>query len=108
MTAAIIPEKPTLRDLQAYAKTVLSERGFDGETVAEKFMLLTEECGELAKAIRKNATAIKSDSVSKTYDVPSEAADVLMYLLDIANRLGVDLETAFRDKEALNVKREWK
>ena len=34
-------------------------------------------------------------------------ADVLIYLLDLANVLGVDLEKAFREKEEINKKRNW-
>ena len=102
-----LPEKASLPELQAYAKLALSGRGFDDETIPEKFMLLMEECGELAKAVRKGATSVKTDAASKTYDVGAEAADVLMYLLDIANRLGIDLESAFRAKEEENRKRTW-
>lgn len=102
-----IPERPTLAELQDYAKTVLRERGFDGETTPEKFMLLMEECGELAKAVRKGATGVKTDASSDSYDMAGELADVLMYLMDISNRLGIDLETAFRAKEERNRGRTW-
>jgi len=108
MSSTPFPENPTLKDCQTYAKAVHTERGFDDETISEKFMLLMEECGELAKAIRKNATAIKNSADSKTYDIPAETADVLICLLDIANKLGIDLETAYREKEEVNRRREWK
>jgi NTP pyrophosphatase (non-canonical NTP hydrolase) len=37
----------------------------------------------------------------------SELADVLLYLLQLADRSGIDLETATLDKLALNRRRTW-
>ena len=102
-----LKENPTLRDYQDYIAKMIVERGFDKETVPELFLLLMEECGELAKAVRKSETNIKFDKTSKDYRVDLEAADVFMYILDICNHLGVDLEKAFREKETLNAQREW-
>lgn len=47
---------------------------------------------------------------TKGYDAnpAEEIADILIMLCAVANRLDVDIEKAFRDKEALNHKREWK
>jgi len=101
-----LKDNPTLADFQEYAATLVKERGFDHETVAERFMLLMEECGELAKAARKSQN-IKSDANSKTYHVDEEAADVFIYLLHICNQLGIDLEQAFRAKEEINKQRIW-
>lgn len=101
-----LKDSPTLKDFQEYATAIARERGFDHETVAERFMLLMEECGELAKAARKSQN-IKSDTNSKTYHVDEEAADVFIYLLHICNQLGINLEQAFRDKEEINKQRIW-
>jgi NTP pyrophosphatase (non-canonical NTP hydrolase) len=97
---------PTLRDFQGYVAEMIKIRGFDKETVPELFMLLLEECGELAKAARKTQN-IKSDKNSENFHVAEEAADVLIYLLDICNYLDIDLEQAFRDKEEKNKTRVW-
>ena len=48
----MLKENPTLRDFQKYVVALVKERGFDKENVAQKFMLLFEECGEMAKASR--------------------------------------------------------
>ena len=98
--------KPTLPELQQLVARLVIERGFDKETVPEVFTLLVEEVGELAKAIRK-ANGQKVDTASREHDIAEEAADVLWLLLDICNRLGIDLEQAFRDKELKNQKRKW-
>ena len=106
MSKLILKDDPTLSDFQAYVKDMVVERGFVDEDLPSIFMLFLEECGELAKAARKNA-GIKSDAQSQSHDSADEAADVFMYLLDICNHLGVDLEKAFRDKEEKNKKRVW-
>lgn len=105
---ATLPHQPaTLNDLQAYTKTALNERGFSAEPVAEKFMLLVEEVGELAKAARKS-TNIKIDPASQSLELAHEFADIFILLMDLANKLNIDLETAFRDKENINQQRTWK
>lgn len=98
--------KPTLRDFQKYVAKMVKERGFDKETIPQIFMLFLEECGEMAKAARKSQK-IKSDKNSKEYHLDHEIADVFIYLLDICNHFGVDLEKAFREKEEINKKRVW-
>ncbi len=85
---------------------MVHERGFDKETVPEMFMLFLEECGELAKAARKDH-GLHTDKNSHVHHLGHEAADVFMYLLDICNHFDIDLETAFREKEELNKKRSW-
>ena len=102
-----LPPKPTLRDYQRYIEQMVKERGFDKETVPQIFMLFLEECGEFAKAARKSA-GIKSDVTSIKHNLGHEAADVLMYLLDICNHYKIDLEKAFREKEEINKQRSWK
>lgn len=102
-----LPTHPTLSDYQTLISGLVAQRGFDTETVPEVFTLLVEEIGELAKAIRK-ANGQKIGAHSKQHEVAEEAADVFWLLIDLSNRLGIDLEQAFRDKEIINHKREWK
>lgn len=103
---ANLPKNPTIKQYQKYLREVVVERGFDKETVSEVFTVLVEEMGELAKAIRKaNGQKVYSDS--KHHDLEEEAADVLFMLLDICNRLDIDLEKAFAEKEVKNNSRTW-
>jgi len=102
-----LKKNPTLKDFQKYVAKMIKKRGFDKETVPEVFMLFIEECGELAKAARKTQK-IKSDKNSEEFHLTHEAADVFTYLLDICNYFSIDLEKAFREKEELNKKRNWK
>ena len=97
---------PTLADLQQYVAEAVKERGFD-DTLEERFMFLTEEVGELARAARKYAGK-KFAADTATADPAHEAADVLIILLGLCNMMGIDLEQAVREKEELNKKRTWK
>lgn len=94
----------SLADYQDLIRQLAVERGFDGETVSEVFGLLVEEVGELAKAIRKH-NGQKVGAHSKIHDVSEEAADVFWLLIDLCNRLDIDLEQAFKAKEIKNTKR---
>lgn len=104
---AILKENPLLKDFQTYVAEIVEERRFQKENVSDIFMLFLEECGELAKAARKQQKHMKTDANSENFLVNEEAADVFMYLLDICNHFNVDLEQALRDKEEINKKRIW-
>lgn len=104
--SAPLQDSPTLADFQAYAARKIKERGFDDETVQDKFILLVEEVGELAKALRPmHGVKVADDSV--VGEMEHELADVFWLLLAISNGLGVDLEQAVRAKEAKNEARNW-
>ena len=104
---ADLPDDPTLKELQAYIAQVVQERGWTKDTTSEKFMLFIEEVGELAKAMRKAAGLYEEPAKMRTISLEEEFADVLSYLLDLANCFHVDLEQAFRAKEAINESRTW-
>ncbi len=97
---------PTLKDYQAFVVELEHERGFSDQGPIQKCLLLGEEVGELFKAVRK-AEGLVIDQGSHIGGIGEELADILVYLCSVANRYGVDLETAFRDKEAVNKTRVW-
>jgi len=101
-----LTERPTLAELQRYVAELEVERGFEDQTVRDKCLLLGEEVGELFKAVRR-AEGLKCDHKSTFGEIGHELADVLIYLCAIANRCKIDLEAAFRDKEAVNRHRTW-
>jgi NTP pyrophosphatase (non-canonical NTP hydrolase) len=101
-----LPDKPTLGDYQKLVQELTIARGFEKETVPEAFTVFVEEVGELAKAIRK-VNGQKVDKKSLQLNVEDELADVFTLVLDLANRLNIDVEKAFRAKEAKNQKRQW-
>ena len=101
-----LPPRPTLADYQAYMVELEAERGFSHQTPVEKCLLLGEEVGELFKAIRK-AEGIAIEPGAKVGGIGEELSDILMFLCVIANRYGIDIEQAFRAKEAINKTRRW-
>jgi NTP pyrophosphatase (non-canonical NTP hydrolase) len=78
---AYLPEQPTLKDLQHYMDEVSKERGWVKDNYAQKFLLFTEEIGELAKAIRKAEGLYEEKAKQKNIELEEEFADVLSYLL---------------------------
>lgn len=99
-------EHPTLADFQVYVAKLETERGFADQSVRDKCLLLGEEIGELFKAVRREE-GLKVDVSSQFGTVSEELADIFIYVCAIANRYGIDLEAAFREKEAINHQRSW-
>jgi len=104
---ADLPAHPTLPELQKFMDEICQERGWTKDSYAEKFLLFTEEVGELAKAIRNTQGLYKETAKQNRLELEEEFADVLSYLLDLANYFQVDLEKAFREKEDVNATRTW-
>ena len=105
-----LQETNTLREVQKYIKEVNTVRGFEGQPVQDIMLLLTEEIGELAKALRKTATDMSTD-VNKDYNydtVESEISDCFYVLNGICNKLNIDLFTCLKEKEKENIRRVWK
>ena len=99
-------EPPTraLPSLQAYYGRVASLRGYDSEGARDCMLLLTEEIGELARAVRKTSGLARHGSY-ETVEAEPELADVQLYLLHLANILDIDLGSAVAEKETLNAER---
>lgn len=88
--------KTTVKYLQNYIRS----KDNNPERINDYFLWLTEEVGELSKAIRKNLVRREGDGVKNTVD--EELWDILYYVIAIANAYDVDLEKTIRDKEAIN------
>ena len=98
-----LSNESSINEIQSYIKEIMKMRGFN------KILLLVEEVGELAKAIRKNERKLGIDK-TKEYNyssIESEIADVFIVLLSICDILNIDLFKAFLDKEEENIKRTW-
>ena len=96
----------SLRQYQEYVRQSEVERGFDKESPIEKCLHLGEEVGELFKAVR-SASGLTVDPSSSVRDVAEELADVLNFVLAIANRFDIDLASSYMEKEAVNASRSW-
>ena len=102
--------KENLSDMQKYFCNKIIERGFDKETEEDLLILILEELGELSKIIRTfSGLKIKKETLKqkKQFDVGEELADILIYIIILANKFGVDLYNAIKIKEMENEKRDW-
>ena len=103
----------TVGELQEYIRKVNLERGFEGTTVPELFVYLMEELGEMAKETRRiRKMHVESndkvlDDEAQKVELGHEMADTLNVLLALANRVDIDLEKSFWEKEEINNKRTW-
>jgi NTP pyrophosphatase (non-canonical NTP hydrolase) len=105
---ADLPSNDSLTGLQEYYRHASERRGFSQEKPAEVFVLLVEEIGELAKAIRSIlGVSVQSEDRSRK-SVRLELADCFLYLLHMANQLNINLFEAFREKEYLNSQKTWR
>ncbi len=102
-------ENSSVKDLQEYIKKMLKVRGFENQSPEDVMLLLTEELGEVAKEVRKSGNRIKIDiAKSKEINLANEISDVYILLMSMCVITGIDLFEAFKNKEKINLKREWK
>lgn len=105
-----LQETDSLRKVQQYVKAVNTIRGFENQPLQNTMLLLTEEIGELAKSIRKNATNMSTD-INKQYNydsIESEVADCFYVLASVCNKLEIDMFRSLKEKEKENIHRVWK
>jgi NTP pyrophosphatase (non-canonical NTP hydrolase) len=93
-----------LNHLQRYYESTASRRGWDKESAEETLQLLRGELEELAVAMAKQAAGISIEEDGDA-DVSGEIADVQLYLVHLANALGLDLSDAVSRKESINALR---
>lgn len=95
-----------LKRIQDYIWQMNIDRGFNTEDPAKKMLMLTEDVGEVAKAVRK-LSGLKFDKSTSQSDLAEEIADVFIVLLGLAGTTGVDVAQALKFKEEKNSKRNW-
>ncbi|PWM47420.1 MAG: hypothetical protein DBX47_00740 [Clostridiales bacterium] len=86
----------TIEYLQNYIKS----KDYSPDKKELYFMKLSEEVGELARAMRKDLRPAKEGQIKET--VEEELWDVIYYALAIANTYEIDLEKVIPAKEKLN------
>ena len=102
----LLPVTTTVRQLQEYVEQLNEERKFSDD-VSKKLIMLMEEVGELAKAVRKQV-GMKFSKNTEQKDTAEELADIQIVLLGMASLLDVDMITAVEEKERKNRSRTWK
>lgn len=89
----------TLYELQKYVTEAEIRKGHIGDDIKTKCFLLMEEIGEMVKAVRI-FLGMKIHTKTEKFNLEDELADVLFYVIAIANRAGVDLTRALLNKIA--------
>ena len=91
--------KTTVKYLQNYIK----QKDYHPELLKDYFLKLSEEVGELSRAMRKGLKAPNCRDIKGTLD--EELWDVMYYTIAIANLYDVDLEQVIKTKAEMNQSR---
>ena len=108
-----LPKAADMRQYQRYIYELERLHSWLDVDLIHNCFLMGEEVGELFKAIRQHQKFYmeqdenSGDAIESRDAVAEELVDVLNYLIAIANRLNIDLETAFRKKNGINQYRSW-
>jgi NTP pyrophosphatase (non-canonical NTP hydrolase) len=96
------PPAPAVQSFQHYYRHAAIQRGYHRESAQNCLLLMLEEVGELARAIRKREK-LKRHKNDAPPDEAMELADVFIYVVHMANILQLDLSKVVQQKELLNI-----
>lgn len=110
-TPIVLPQDASMKEFQRYIYELESMHGWLNVDLINNCFLMGEEVGELFKAVRKHQRYFveehPEEATMSRVHIGEELVDVFNYLLAIANRLDIDMEEAFRRKNAINQNRSW-
>ena len=86
-----------------YLQNFIRQKDHNPELLKDYFLKLTEEVGELSRAMRKGLKAQNSVDIKGTID--EEIWDVIYYAIAIANIYDIDLEQVIKTKSEMNQSR---
>jgi NTP pyrophosphatase (non-canonical NTP hydrolase) len=98
------PPPPAVETFQNYYKQAAVQRGYHRESAQNCLLLMVEEVGELARAIRKREKLARH-SPGKIPNEALELADIFIYVVHMANVLQLDLSKVVQQKELLNLEK---
>jgi NTP pyrophosphatase (non-canonical NTP hydrolase) len=103
-TRRVLPPAPAISSFQHYYRRAALRRGYTHENAKDCLMLMVEEIGELARALRKRAKLVRHGKEIRNQE-DFELADVFIYVVHMANILKVDLSKIVQEKEIINIKK---
>ena len=95
-----------IADIQAQARELRAAQGWTSDDPTVRLAYLISEVGEVAREVIGIREAGEATAEARER-LGMEIYDVVWNLCDLANILGVDLESAFVRKAALNSRRKW-
>ena len=103
-----LKENPSLKNYQQYVHDMEEHFGWLEHDLVMNCFFLGEEMGELFRAVRyTEKMGFDPKKEVENQSVAEELVDVFNYVLAIANRLDIDMEQAFREKNSKNMQRTW-
>lgn len=97
-----------ISELQQDVAGFSKERGFDQSSMESRMVYLVSEVGEVAKEVLHLMHNPEPDQREVIKDrLGMEMYDVVWNLLELANKLDIDLESAFKKKININRDRVW-
>jgi NTP pyrophosphatase (non-canonical NTP hydrolase)/nucleoside 2-deoxyribosyltransferase len=100
----LFPPSPAVRNFQNYYRRVALQRGYASESPKDCVLLMVEEIGELARAIRKREKLTRHGFEIRNEEA-LELADVFLYVVHLANILKLDLSRIVQEKEFINIQK---
>ena len=102
-----------LMDMQELQKKIHENavrKGFwESDNIPEKLCLIHSEVSEALEEYREyNMKTILHDTTTKPIGFPSELADIVIRVLDLSEKLGIDLQKEIIKKYAYNLTRPYK
>lgn len=97
-----------IREIQQDALDLCQRQNWPDRNPSQRFRFLISEDGELSKELLRlewEPSAAEVVTIKRT--IGHEMYDVVWNLCDLANQLGIDLETAFQEKRIINQERRW-
>ena len=95
-----------IKELQEHAKELAQV--LPAMTVERRVMFLMTEVGEVTREVLRLSRSVdQADADAIKADLGMEMYDVIWNLCDLANMVGIDLETSFAAKIAINKTRQW-
>lgn len=100
----VLPPPPAIKAFQNYYRRAALQRGFYKENAKDCLMLMVEEIGELARALRKRVKLTRhGNEIANQEEL--ELADVFIYVVHMANILKIDLASVVQQKELINIQK---
>lgn len=99
-----LPPSPAVVRFQHYYRRAAHQRGYSNENPQDCLLLMLEEMGELARALRKRAHLVRHGSEIRNQEA-LELADVFIYVVHMANILKLDLSKIVQQKELINIQK---
>lgn len=95
-----------LREIQAEHRRWI-EYNFPGETAHQAVFGMTEELGELCHHLLKREQGIRSDGVDHDAEIRDACADLVIFMMTVADNNGFDLMDAIEDAWNQVRERDW-